>query len=324
MKRAVGVITYSGDAIHLLNVVNDPSGLGHFSPPPSILAGNVEFQSRIATSLSILPGLHAGTDLSPFVDRSLELASRSISFFFTGSKHTVSMDDCTLHRNHFHHRQGGTPTSPQSKKSWVSEDAAAEDDDELDLEKALCRPRPPVSPSVDLDAVTVHKKRGCDRYDDPEEADGSAEDPTCEMSLSTMETEYGLEGLQQMQQHQPQRFGGRYHSCNNRDEHDGSSSFTELAFASMDMDRHGGFRRGGGGLHDTEHNRPNRYTSSFSNNDLNDASYCDGMGESMFGESFALDDSGPSFDVESHHQQRASLQASRSSQLVVCPVVDEE
>jgi hypothetical protein len=228
------------------------------------------------------------------------------------------MDDCTLHRNHLHHH-GGTPASEES------------DDDELDLEKALLcrRHRPAVSsPSLDLDSATLHnhKKTLCTCDDLQEE--GSAEDPTCEMSLSTMETEYGLEGLQLPQQHQPPRYGGRHSSLY---EPDGSSSFTELAFASMDMDRHGGPLRGD--INTTEHSRyrhNHRYArsnSSYPNDRSNDSSsYCDGMGESMFGESFALDDGSPSFDVEAHQQQRAaasSFQASRS-QLLTCSAVDEE
>jgi hypothetical protein len=231
------------------------------------------------------------------------------------------MDDCTFHRNHLH-RHGGTPA------------AEGNDDDELDLEKALLcrRHRPAVSsPSLDLDSATLHKKTLC-TYDDLQE-EGSAEDPTCEMSLSTMETEsYGLEGLQLPQQHQPPRYGGR-HSYS-RYEPDGSSSFTELAFASMDMDRHGGPLRGDINNNTTEHSRyrHNRYASSNNSYPSNDrhndsSSYCDGMGESMFGESFALDDGSPSFDVEAHQQQKraaaSSLQASRS-QLLTCSVVDEE
>jgi hypothetical protein len=228
------------------------------------------------------------------------------------------MDDCTLHRNHLH-RHGGTPA------------AEGNDDDELDLEKALLcrRHRPAVSsPSLDLDSATLHKKTLCKFVDLQEE--GSAEDPTCEMSLSTMETEYyGLEGLQLQQQHQTPRYGGRHSSLY---EPDGSSSFTELAFASMDMDRHGGPLRGD--INTTEHYRyrhNHRYASS-NNSYINDrsndsSSYCDGMGESMFGESFALDDGSPSFDVEAHQQQKraaaSSFQASRSH-LLTCSVVDEE
>jgi hypothetical protein len=45
------------------------------------------------------------------------------------------------------------------------------------------------------------------------------------------------------------------------------------------------------------------------------------MGESMFGESFALDD-GPSFDLESLQQQRRTASNGTTGQL--SPVIDEE
>lgn len=231
------------------------------------------------------------------------------------------MNDCTVHRNpHRRHY---------------------DDDDEFEFEaEKACRwPVAVPPPSLEADAYAyaapVHKKAPpplC-RSDDPE--DCSAEDPTCELSLSTMETDYGLEG-QQQQQHPspspPPRFGGR-HNINNdqhchqgRDRDEGSASFTELAFSSMDMDRHGGPL--GGCTTEHRHGYGYGYGHAWqsggggSDPDLYGSSLCDGMGESMFGESFALDDGPPGFDAEAHLQQRAALQASRSQ---LCPAaVDEE
>jgi hypothetical protein len=349
LERAAGVTTYLDDEYDLWSLVNDPSGLGHFFPKPCVLAGNVGPWSSEARPRRAYQSSRKGDGLPARTDRFVAASSsrhrartRRASFLPFPSSHTFllsSMNDCTLHRNHL----------PQNRRQDAGGgcDANGNGNDELDLEKAQCRRQrgatsTTASPaSLELDAATVHKKKTCSHKYGTDLEDGSAgeEDPTCEMSLSTMETDCygGLEGQQlQQQQQQQHRFGGgRLH----RGEEDGSSSFTELAFASMDMDRHGPLRGGGGGYggnSHTEHHRHRRYARQGSSNDNNDdydfhpndSSFCDGMGESMFGESFALDDGSSSYDVEAHHNQsqRSALlyQASRSSQQLACPVVDEE
>jgi hypothetical protein len=85
-----------------------------------------------------------------------------------------------------------------------------------------------------------------------------------------------------------------------------SGSFSNHAHASMDLDRH---------RSTTFHSRERK---SFQL----DGSYCDGLGESMFGESFALDD-GPNFDIESH-QQLQWRAASHGTTPQLSPVIDEE
>lgn len=106
-----------------------------------------------------------------------------------------------------------------------------------------------------------------------EKQQSEADDPTCEMSLSTMESD-PAELVQ--------------------------TSFSELAFASMDMDRH---------------------QRSTSTPVRHDDSYCDGLGESMFGESFAIDDCGVHM-VEAQQQRRQQQQQQTVPQL--SPVADDE